>query len=76
MPSQGNRGQRKILNRKGTEKVKAIVVGTPKGRAKGHFWQTKNLDYEYAGVAIAIHQHWFNNLEEVQEVSGRISVFK
>ena len=34
------------------------------------------MDYEHAGVAIAIHQRWLKDLEELKEVSGRIIVLK
>ena len=76
MPCQGNLGQRKILNRKGKENIKARVIVIPKGRATEHFRRKKDLDYEHAGVAIAIHPRWLKHLEEIKEVSGRIIVLK
>ena len=36
----------------------------------------KNQDHEHAGVAIAMHQEWLNNPEEVKEISGRLMTAK
>ena len=47
-----------------------------KGKGKATFPSQKDLDYEHAGIGIAIHQKWLKILEEVKEISGRIILLK
>ena len=38
---------------------------------KGSWPSKRDADYEHAGVAIAIHKKWINNLDEVLEIRGK-----
>ena len=61
---------------KGKGKGKGKSNCDSKGEGKGTFPAKTDLDYEHAGVAIAINQRWLKNLEEVKEVSRRIIVLE
>ena len=61
---------------KGKGKGKQQAEDKGKGEGKGTSPFKKDQDCEHAGVAIAIHQKWLKNLEEVRDVSGIIIVAK